>query len=72
MSDAFLRHQIAGVRRRIRFVAIIDTPNQPAETVPPRAEDHDVKISSREYGNGFAQLGTNLWKHLSPAIERAH
>jgi hypothetical protein len=40
-------HQIARVWQRIRFVEIVDTPNQTAEAIPPSAEARDMKISNR-------------------------
>src|SRR5215470_19685665 len=62
-------HEIVGIRQGIRFVKIIDSPDQTTFFVPPRAKVFDVEIADRQYFRCGNQLGTDFRPNLYPAIE---
>ena len=63
-------HQIIGIRQRIRFVEIIDTPGQPTFGVAPSSKTVDMEISYRQYCGSITQVGAYLRPKLSPPVKR--
>src|SRR5262249_10273668 len=62
-------HEIAAIRQGIRFVKIIDSPDQTTFFVSPRAKVFDVEIADRQHFRRGNQLGTDFRPNLYPAIE---
>src|ERR1700676_3512007 len=63
-------HQIIGIRQRIRFIEIIDTPGQPTLRVAPGSKTADMEISYCQYFGGITQAGAYVRPKLSPPVKR--
>jgi hypothetical protein len=59
---------VVRVGERVGFVKVVDSPNETAFDVTPRAEILDVEIANREYTRCLIQLSTDLWPNLRPTI----
>ncbi|HEU0016896.1 MAG TPA: hypothetical protein VFQ31_00830 [Methyloceanibacter sp.] len=62
-------HEIDRIGHAGDFIEIVDTPDQPAFGVPPRAEILDMQIADREHAGGLGKIRHSLLPQRRPAIE---
>src|SRR5487761_208412 len=63
-------HQIICIRQRIRFVEIIDTPEQPTLSIAPSPKTAYMEISYCQYFGGITQADAYFRPKLSPPVKR--